>query len=383
MDIIKRKRKKDKKIKKRVALFVSGLICAFMLLFFIQSSHEQYSMIISLNYEIASKGLNTNNTRYNSYEIKSEEVLNDVIDRLKVSDRITVPELSDSIEIDNVSKKEDYILTDYVVRYERNPKIEDINPEIVLSTLFDSYYDYFVRNYTTNNQILAYDGPDKDNCDYLNLIDKMEVEVNQIRNYINDRMKENVSLFSDGTSESYQSLMERAENLKTVDLKNLRNEIIENGVTKDRGLMTNVMAYKNELLNIEQKTNMAAYETRMEAIDLYDSTLFPTISVPSVNNNEYYISTTKTGLDYVFEEANQYLNASLDAQNEISSNTYVINKMAGYDKNRIDETKLNASIQQVEEKIKTLADDTKTTDDSYIEYKTRQYLSFKINKKGA
>lgn len=383
MDIIKRKRKKDKKIKKRVALFVSGLICAFMLLFFIQSSHEQYSMIISLNYEIASKGLNPNNTRYNSYEIKSEEVLNDVIDRLKVSDRITVPELSDSIEIDNVSKKEDYILTDYVVRYERNPKIEDINPEIVLSTLFDSYYDYFVRNYTTNNQILAYDGPDKDNCDYLNLIDKMEVEVNQIRNYINDRMKENVSLFSDGTSESYQSLMERAENLKTVDLKNLRNEIIENGVTKDRGLMTNVMAYKNELLNIEQKTNMAAYETRMEAIDLYDSTLFPTISVPSVNNNEYYISTTKTGLDYVFEEANQYLNASLDAQNEISSNTYVINKMAGYDKNRIDETKLNASIQQVEEKIKTLADDTKTTDDSYIEYKTRQYLSFKINKKGA
>lgn len=383
MDIIKRKRKKDKKIKKRVALFVSGLICAFMLLFFIQSSHEQYSMIISLNYEIASKGLNPNNTRYNSYEIKSEEVLNDVIDRLKVSDRITVPELSDSIEIDNVSKKEDYILTDYVVRYERNPKIEDINPEIVLSTLFDSYYDYFVRNYTTNNQILAYDEPDKDNCDYLNLIDKMEVEVNQIRNYINDRMKENVSLFSDGTSESYQSLMERAENLKTVDLKNLRNEIIENGVTKDRGLMTNVMAYKNELLNIEQKTNMAAYETRMEAIDLYDSTLFPTISVPSVNNNEYYISTTKTGLDYVFEEANQYLNASLDAQNEISSNTYVINKMAGYDKNRIDETKLNASIQQVEEKIKTLADDTKTTDDAYIEYKTRQYLSFKINKKGA
>lgn len=133
MDIIKRKRKKDKKIRKRVALFVSGLICAFMLLFFIQSSHEQYSMIISLNYEIASKGLNPNNTRYNSYEIKSEEVLNDVIDRLKVSDRITVPELSDSIEIDNVSKKEDYILTDYVVRYERNPKIEDINPEIVLS----------------------------------------------------------------------------------------------------------------------------------------------------------------------------------------------------------------------------------------------------------
>ena len=240
MDIIKRKRKKEKKIKKRVALFASGLICAFMLLFFIQKSHEQYSMIISLNYEIASKGLNPNNTRYNSYEIKSEEVLKDVIERLKVSDRLTVSELSDSIEIDNVSKKEDYILTDYVVRYERNPKIEDINPEIVLSTLFDSYYDYFVRNYTTNNQILAYDEPDKDNCDYLNLIDKMEVEVNQIQNYINDRMKENVSLFSDGTSESYQSLMERAENLKSVDLKNLRNEIIENGVTMDLGLMTNV-----------------------------------------------------------------------------------------------------------------------------------------------
>lgn len=383
MDIIKRKRKKEKKIKKRVALFASGLICAFMLLLFIQKSHEQYSMIISLNYEIASKGLNPNNTRYNSYEIKSEEVLKDVIDRLKVTDRITVSELSDSIEIDNVSKKEDYILTDYVVRYERNPKIEDINPEIVLSTLFDSYYDYFVRNYTTNNQILAYDEPDKDNCDYLNLIDKMEVEVNQIQNYINDRMKENVSLFSDGTSESYQSLMERAENLKSVDLKNLRNEIIENGVTMDLGLMTNVMAYKNELLNIEQKTNMAAYETRMEAIDLYDSTLFPTISVPSVNNNEYYISTTKTGLDYIFEEAKQYLNASLDAQNEISSNTYIINKMTGDDKNRMDETQLDICIQQVEEKIKTLADDTKTTDNAYIEYKTRQYLSFKINKKGA
>ena len=49
----------------------------------------------------------------------------------------------------------------------------------------------------------------------------------------------------------------------------------------------------------------------------------------------------------------------------------------------MDETQLDICIQQVEEKIKTLADDTKTTDNAYIEYKTRQYLSFKINKKGA
>lgn len=339
-------------------------------------------MVISLNYEIASKGLNPNNTRFNSYEIKSNEVLRDVIERLKISEMITVDELSESIEIDNVSKKEDYILTDYVVRYERNPKIGDIDPEIVLSTLFDSYYNYFVKNYTTNNRILDYDEPDKENSDYLDLIDKMEVEVDQISNYINDRMKENVSLFSEDTSASYQSLMDRAKNLKSVDLKNIRNEVIEKGITKDLDLMMNTMAYKNELLNIEQKSSMKAYETRMEAIDLYDSTLFPTISVPSVNNNEYYISTTKTGLDYIFEDAKRFLKAGLDAQDEISSNTYIITRMNEAGETST-ETNLEESINQVEDKIRKLTEDTKATDNAYIDYKTRQYLSYKIQKKGA
>lgn len=380
MNIFKRKRKH--KVEKKVILLVTCMVCLAVFLFIYIGTREKYSMVISLNYEIASKGLNPNNTRFNSYEIKSNEVLRDVIERLKISEMITVDELSESIEIDNVSKKEDYILTDYVVRYERNPKIGDIDPEIVLSTLFDSYYNYFVKNYTTNNRILDYDEPDKENSDYLDLIDKMEVEVDQISNYINDRMKENVSLFSEDTSASYQSLMDRAKNLKSVDLKNIRNEVIEKGITKDLDLMMNTMAYKNELLNIEQKSSMKAYETRMEAIDLYDSTLFPTISVPSVNNNEYYISTTKTGLDYIFEDAKRFLKAGLDAQDEISSNTYIITRMNEAGETST-ETNLEESINQVEDKIRKLTEDTKATDNAYIDYKTRQYLSYKIQKKGA
>lgn len=362
---------------KRKYLYLFLLLIGFVFLlgtYFINKETAS-SMVISLNYELASKGLNPNHTRFNSYEIKSDEVIGEVIRKLKIENKISQEELLDCIEIGNTSKKEDYILTDYLITYRPNKNIADINSEIILSTLFDSYREYFIKNYTYDNSILEYKEIDFTDLEYLSVIEKIEVEVKQIKNYINDRMKDNVSLFSEDELTLFQSLNKQAENILLVDLSNLKTYVVENGVAKNKDLITDIFSYKNEMLNIELKTNKAAYNTRQEAIELYNSTLFPSVSVPSVNNNEYYISTTKTGLDYVFEAAQSYLNSSLDAQHKISENDYTIEKITSISINKEKEEHVVSELKNIEKKVIELSKEVKKTDDAYIEYKTRQYLS--------
>lgn len=54
---------------------------------------------LSFNYSEASYGLNPNNTRFNSYEILSDEVLNAAIELADLQDYVSADELSECIGI--------------------------------------------------------------------------------------------------------------------------------------------------------------------------------------------------------------------------------------------------------------------------------------------
>ena len=78
------------------------LMCVFVFISLIVTytgSFNKKSVVLSLNYEEASKGQNPNLTRYNVYELKSDRVMERVISNAGLQDVLTPTELSEHIDI--------------------------------------------------------------------------------------------------------------------------------------------------------------------------------------------------------------------------------------------------------------------------------------------
>lgn len=77
-------------------------MCVFVFISLIVTytgSFNKKSVVLSLNYEEASKGQNPNLTRYNVYELKSDRVMERVISNAGLQDVLTPTELSEHIDI--------------------------------------------------------------------------------------------------------------------------------------------------------------------------------------------------------------------------------------------------------------------------------------------
>ena len=77
---------------------IAVLVCVFVFISLIVTytgSFNKKSVVLSLNYEEASKGQNPNLTRYNVYELKSDRVMERVISNAGLQDVLTPTELSE------------------------------------------------------------------------------------------------------------------------------------------------------------------------------------------------------------------------------------------------------------------------------------------------
>ena len=120
---------------KTIAIIMCIFVVACILVMYL-GDFDKKSVILSLNYEEASKGQNPNYTRYNIYELKSDETMEKVIRYAGLQDVITPAELAGNIDIaeNNSGKKIDpldgntyYISTSYTVTYRKNSQIKNIS----------------------------------------------------------------------------------------------------------------------------------------------------------------------------------------------------------------------------------------------------------------
>ena len=323
-----------------------------------------WSMQMSLLYQEASNGLNPNGTRYNPYLILSDEVIGQAEKKLgyKIRDNVWIRP--------SASTKGGSIAAEYTINCS---KLESC--PAVLEAVAESYTDYFETHYTMNDSILSYEEPDKE-LDYIEISDYLEKEISKITSFITKQIKKDGTWYADdGTN--YQDLLEYGENILNIDLANYRAYITENGISKNANALSEAYAYRNLLLDIDKQTAEAQYKNRRDAITLYDPTLFPTISVPSVKNGEYYVTTTKTGLDYIYDAASSFSETAYKLQRSISQNELVIRNMnASQNTDEAKKAEADQKISGMEQKIKFLISRTKQLDEEYKKDKRTQYLMF-------
>lgn len=364
------------KYKKR--LVVVCILCFIILSgIYVYQTKQTTTFLISLNYEEANKGLNPNHTKFNIFDIKSEEVLNRTLELSGLSDEYTIDELSNDISISLTSTTSSIVPTTYQIVYNKHYKNLHMSSEQITKFLFDAYEEYFRNNYSSNNNILTYEIQDFTDDDYLSIISNLELNAKRISNYLNDRLKEN-NTFRDTNQYSFEDLKKNIDNIIEINISNLSAYVKENGLTKNETSAKKLLTYKNELLDIDYQKMILGYETRKEGIGLYDSNMSSFVLIPSIDEyNDYYMSKTKIGIDYLAKDANYYLEESEWFKSEISKNKQIETNI-GFDNSNEKQEKANEMIVNIQQLLNDTSKQAKKFDQEYIEYKNKDYMSCRI-----
>ena len=365
------------------------LMCVFVFISLIVTytgSFNKKSVVLSLNYEEASKGQNPNLTRYNVYELKSDRVMERVISNAGLQDVLTPTELSKHIDIaENSSGKTIdpndsstyYISTSYTVSYRMNREIKNISVDDMMTLICKSYNDMFHEEYVGTKSVLKYDLGDIDGKEYIEIAKLFTNKSDQMLRYIQQRIEENATYRSEITGQSFQTIKKMIQNVQNYSIKKYSAFVLESGLSRNKDHYIRTLNYKNDMLNIKYQKFMIDYNVRKQQVQDYDSAMIGTVMVPSINEKqEYYMSRTNTGTDYLTKEADYSLSQGNAVDRDIIDNNDIIAKVNASTADEESYKKADELIKTVDEELKQVANTADTTDKEYIKHTTKDYLTF-------
>ena len=365
------------------------LMCVFVFISLIVTytgSFNKKSVVLSLNYEEASKGQNPNLTRYNVYELKSDRVMERVISNAGLQDVLTPTELSEHIDIaENSSGKTIdpndsstyYISTSYTVSYRMNREIKNISVDDMMTLICKSYNDMFHEEYVGTKSVLKYDLGDIEGKEYIEIAKLFTNKSDQMLRYIQQRIEENATYRSDITGQSFQTIKKMIQNVQNYSIKKYSAFVLESGLSRNKDHYIRTLNYKNDMLNIKYQKFMIDYNVRKQQVQDYDSAMIGTVMVPSINEKqEYYMSRTNTGTDYLTKEADYSLSQGNAVDRDIIDNNDIIAKVNASTADEESYKKADELIETVDEELKQVANTADTTDKEYIKHTTKDYLTF-------
>lgn len=368
---------------------IAVLMCVFVFISLIVTytgSFNKKSVVLSLNYEEASKGQNPNLTRYNVYELKSDRVMERVISNAGLQDVLTPTELSEHIDIaENSSGKTIdpndsstyYISTSYTVSYRMNREIKNISVDDMMTLICKSYNDMFHEEYVGTKSVLKYDLGDIEGKEYIEIAKLFTNKSDQMLRYIQQRIEENATYRSDITGQSFQTIKQMIQNVQNYSIKKYSAFVLESGLSRNKDHYIRTLNYKNDMLNIKYQKFMIDYNVRKQQVQDYDSAMIGTVMVPSINEKqEYYMSRTNTGTDYLTKEADYSLSQGNAVDRDIIDNNDIIAKVNASTADEESYKKADELIKTVDEELKQVANTADTTDKEYIKHTTKDYLTF-------
>lgn len=353
-------------------------------IFYVNKKNE-LSTVISLNYEQAAKGMNPNQTRFNIYEMKSEEVMERAIALAGLQEVIEPDELSEDIDIrETNSKKFDadddttyYISTSYIIDYKKNSKIKGITTYDMLNLICKAYNDYFHDNYVGNKSVLHYSLDDVDGLEYVEIGNYFTRITDQIIRYMDVRNEESPTFRSAETGETFQSLRNMVNNTKNYSVQKYISHVNETGLAKNSSHYLQTLLYRESMYDMAYKKSMIGYNVRKQGVVNYDSSMIGTVMIPSIDkNNEYYMSRTNTGTDYLAKAADEFLEDADFYKGEMLNNENIADNVATKSPTEADAAKADEMIKSIDKELRNLSILADKTDKDYLQYTTKDYLTF-------
>lgn len=372
-------------------LFSSSMIlCFFFGGIHYFESRSQASADIYFNYSEASQGLSPNKTRFNSYEIVADDILQNAIKRVGLQDILTSSELAKHLSLKpvdtgNVGGSSTYISTTYYISLNasalnlKNRKAMDL-----LRGVCASYREFFLENYCDNQEMLKERLEITSECEPYLRLNEVQLRAQQLLRYLNARLDENKSFIDtdnkNQSSNNFTTLGKRVNNLLDYDIPNALAFVVEGGVARDQAVLTQLLGYKNKIDDISARKNMAYYDANKNGISLYEKSMTAVVMIPTTDElQEYYMSRTKTAMDKMARAADDSLGAAVDYQSEITNTDYIIQKINESVDNSERLAISQEMVNKLEEELNRISEDLFVLDKAYIKYKSQNYITFTYN----
>ena len=353
--------------------------------YFFRNSLNNASTQMSLNYEEGAYGLNPNSTRFYVYDIESPEVVEGMLNYCGINpEKVDINEVINCITVRPVnakafSEENLFITTTYKISMKKPASVKGVSVQQLLTFLCKSYKDNFYANYTENRSILEFDIEDLNDKEYMVVADLFDLKAQQIEKYLNTRSKQSKSFTEKKSDETFKSLVKKVEDLRNYDVVKYRSFVKEAGCSYDKVRYIRSLGYVNRIKTIDYSKDMATYTVNNEGIQMYNESMANIVMIPSIDKdkNTYYMSRTKTGMDYMAKQADNHLATAQEIAKEVKYNNEVIQKMEAGNNASADIQKANKMINDIKQKFSEISKQVETVDKAYVKYRTKDYLTFK------
>ena len=292
------------------------------------------SITIGLNYAEASKGLNPNGTRFNTYDIISDDVLEAAIAEGNLGD-LTAQELRDALSVEPLeagsyaSAEHYYVATEYVLSFNATGKTEHLNGSQVVQAVASAYYDSFQEQYSRKTDVMELDFTQVDAADYLDKVELLDKYASGVAEYL-EMCSNQSQTYAAADGETFGSLAAKVDSLSDVELERLKSFILVKGLSVDADQQLSKLNYLNLIKDINADKNSSAYGIHLEAIEMYERDMATIVLIPTRDDDgEFYMSRTKIGVDVFADQAEDYSRNASNAKSYISTNNYAISQLAG------------------------------------------------------
>ena len=372
------------KLKAPICILLAAVI-AVSACWFLLSSGTVATTEMSLNYEESANGLNPNSTRFNVYDISSHEVVTGMLNYCGIDpESVDLNSVIDCISVRPTNAKsfsEDnfFISTSYIITMKKPSSIKGVSTKELLDFLCKAYKDNLYSKYTENRSILDFNIDKFNDVEFLEIADILDLKAQQIEKYLNTRVKQSKTFTEKESDETFKSLAQKVEDLRTYDIEKYRAFIIQAGCSHNKARYIRSLSYTNWIKGLDYSRDMEAYNVNNAGIKMYDESMISVVMIPTVDNskNTYYMSKTKTGMDYMANQANDYLLTAQETAKEIATNNDIAVKMQSGKNTASDIKKANAMIKEIRSKFSGLSKQIEMVDKAYISYKTKDYVTFK------
>ena len=333
--------------KYRLFLCLLTLCCLFGLIHYFKSA-DSATASISFNYSEAALGMNPNKTRFNAYEIVSDEVMERAIRRVGLQDSLTPSQLAECLYLSPDStgsaNGSEYISTNYYLSINtRKLELGSRKPLDLLQSVCESYREIFQSSYCDNQSILKEKLEVTTACEPYLRLNELEVRAAALNRYLNARLQANKSFTDEANPDS----------------------------------ATNNFTTLGKKINNLMRKQQAYYDADKKGISIYEKSMTSIMMIPTVDEaSEYYMSRTKTAMDALARAADASLSDATAYQSEIVSTNYVIQKIRELDAGQPRLAEAQAMVNKLETAINEISEQLFVLDKAYVKYKSQNYITF-------
>ena len=358
-------------------VLIAAVFTVAVALIFSGQVKQTVTVSVTLTYPEASYGLNPNGSRYNMSEIFSDEVLREAISFGGFTD-VTVDDLQQSLDISPMEGHglEDTVSTQFFLTFYNSGHTGNLSGKEILYAVSSAYREWFINEYSANYDVLAISFDNMEKYEYPDRVNALRNVITTICNFASAYAREDSTYRSDSTQETFQSLSEKGWDIYNTGMESLESFVLSRGLSNDQDSYLSKLRYDfTNNCNI-YRSNIQAYDVRIEAIEKYDNDMATVVYIPTYDtDNTFYMSKTKIGIDHFSADADAYSGAASEVLSTLQDDKYLMQQLRAEVDDAVSYEKAEGMIMDLQRQILELAQDTKKTVQDYIDSTYNGYIS--------